>query len=634
MSAQVRFFLILTVVGLSIALIWPNLGERTIRVHASEALSPEKREEALQRAEKYVAQNYAAKYTTARKTAKPIGNEKAAEETFVSITGKFVQTAFLNELGRLEGIDPDRILLEPMWVEEKLKAKPFKLGLDLQGGMNLVLEGDFKKLKETLERQYPPDMLAGLKKQLETETDAEKKKNISNKIAEINSAFDFTPQRKKQDVEGALEIMRSRIDARGVSEPLIRMQGEERIEISLPGVANPDQAKKLIASTARVAYHIHDPAGEAGRLTQEANREFGEYLKLTTEFQRQEFIRKLETKLKFPKTLGLYLSYDKRPNAKGVSELTATEFLALDNQPVLTGDQMSRNVYATVDPERGNYLVSFELTAAGADTFGKVTTENKGKLIAILIDNKIRSAPRINEPILGGRGQISGSFSAQEANDLALIIKEGALPVPMAIVEERSVGPTLGQEAIDSGLKAILIGLVLVVLYMIAYYHASGVIASFALVINLLLMSAVFALMDFTITLPGLAGVVLTMGMAVDSNVIIYERIREELRRGKSVKLAVAAGFERATLTIIDSNLTTLIAAIILASKLGVGPIKGFGVTLFVGIVTTLFTALIVTRAFVEWLAYSVEVKSLSIGFGKHRKAGKTPAAALRGGKV
>ncbi|MFZ5628102.1 MAG: protein translocase subunit SecD [Spirochaetota bacterium] len=621
MSAQVRFFLIISVVGLAVALIWPNIGERTIRLYAIESLEAAKREEALARAEKYVKDNYSTKYSTERKTGKPINNPKAPDESYVSITGKFVQTAFLNELGRLEGVDPDRITLEPMWVEENLKAKAFKLGLDLQGGMNLVLEGDFKKLEETLRRQYPPELVENLKKQLEAEKDADKKKTLQAKLDEIKNAFDFSPQRKKQDVEGALEIMRSRIDARGVSEPLIRMQGEERIEISLPGVANPDQAKKLIASTARVAYHLHDPAGEAGRLTQEANREFSEYLKQSTDFQKQEFIRKLEAKLKFPKNLGIYLSYDKRPNARGVNELQPREFLVLNNEPVLTGDAMSRTVYATVDPEKGQNIVSFELTSAGTDTFARITTDNKGKLLAILIDNKIRSAPQINEPILGGRGQISGNFSAQEATDLALIIKEGALPVPMTIVEERSVGPTLGQEAIDAGLKAIVLGFLLVVIYMILYYHGSGVIASFALLINLLLVSAIFALMDFTITLPGLAGIVLTMGMAVDSNVIIYERIREELARGKSVKLAVAAGFERATLTIIDSNLTTLIAAVILASKLGVGPIKGFGVTLFVGIVTTLFTALVVTRAIVEWLAYSLEVKSLSIGFGKHRSA-------------
>ncbi|MCS6972288.1 MAG: protein translocase subunit SecD, partial [Leptospiraceae bacterium] len=570
MSPGMRFTLIVISIGLAIALVWPNIGERTIRVYANEALDATKREEALARVEKYVRELYAGRYTATRKTGKPLNNPEAPEEPYLELRGRFVQTAFLNELGRIEGVDPDRILLEPMWVEENLKAKPFKLGLDLQGGMNLVLEGDFKKLEETLRRQYPPEMVENLKKQLETEKDAEKKKSLEAKLAEIERAFDFSPQRKRQDIEGALEIMRSRVDARGVSEPLIRLQGDERIEISLPGVANPDQAKKLISSTARVAYHLHDPTGEAGRLTHEANREFAEYLKQTTEYQRQDFIRRLEAKLKFPKNLGIYVYYDKRPNPRGVNELQPREFMVLENQPVLTGDAMSRNVYATVDPERGQNIVSFELTASGTETFAKITSENKGKLLAILIDNKIRSAPQINEPILGGRGQISGNFTAQEAMDLALIIREGALPVPMTIVEERSVGPTLGQEAIEAGLRAIVIGFALVVGYMVLYYHGAGIIAAVALVVNLLLLAAIFALMDFTITLPGLAGIVLTMGMAVDSNVIIYERIREELRRGKSVKLAVAAGFERATLTIIDSNLTTLIAAVILASKLGV----------------------------------------------------------------
>jgi preprotein translocase subunit SecD len=633
-SAQVRFFLILFVVGLSIALVWPNIGERHVRLYAQESLSEVERAAALDKAQKYIQSNYAGKYAAEIKTGTPLANPKAPAEKYLSISGKFVQAAFLNEIGRLTGIDSTRVGLEPMWVEENLKAKPFKLGLDLQGGMNLVLEGDFVKLKQILEKQYPKEETEGLRKQVELEADPEKKKTLQNKLEEIQRALDFSPARRKQDVEGAKEILNSRINASGVSEPLIRMQGNEQIEISLPGVANPEQAKRLIASTARVAYHLHDPAGEAGRLTQEANREFAEYVKQETEFKRQEFIHNLEAKLKFPKTLGIYLYYDKRPNARGINEWQPRDFMVLENKPVLTGDAMSRTVYATVDPEKGQNIVSFELTAAGTDTFAKVTSENKGKQLAILIDSKIRSAPQINEPILGGRGQISGNFTGQEATDLALIIKEGALPVPMTIVEERSVGPTLGQEAIDAGVKAILIGFSLVFLYMLLYYHGAGFIASLSLLINLILMAAIFALMDFTITLPGLAGVVLTMGMAVDSNVIIYERIREELARGKSVKLAVAAGFERATLTIIDSNLTTLIAAIILASKLGVGPIKGFGVTLFVGIVTTLFTALIVTRAVIEWLAYGIEVKSLSMGFGKYRKANKLSAGSIAKGKA
>lgn len=630
MSTQVRFFLIVIVVGFSVALIWPNIGERTIRLYANEALNEAKREEALQQVEKYIADHYTAKYKTERKIGKPIGNPKGAEEKYLSITGKFVQAAFLNELGRREGVDASRIILEPMWIEENLKATPFTLGLDLQGGMNLVLEGDFQKVMEKIKEAYPAKATEDLKKSIAEEKDSDKKKNLENKLEAINQAFNLTPERKKADMEGVMQIINSRINQYGTSEPLIRMQGNERIEISLPGIANPDQAKKLLASTARVTYHLHDPNSEAARLTQEANREFDNYMREDTDLRKQAFLKNLHSKLKIPPNLAIFAVYGKNAkNQRPGQNMQPVSFLVVERNPVMTGESMSRNAFENRSPEDGKIIVEFELTSEGADKFGKITSENQGKLLAIAIDDQIRSAPRIQGPILGGRGQISGDFDVQEAKDLAIVIREGALPVPLNIVEERSVGPLLGQEAIDAGLKAILLGLLLVCAYMIFYYHMSGVIAVFALLINLLLIGALFSLMKFTITLPGLAAIVLTMGMAVDSNVIIYERIREELARGKSVKLAVAAGFERATLTIIDSNLTTLIAAVILASKLGVGPIKGFGVTLFVGIVTTLFTALIVTRAVMEWLAYGIEIKSLSIGFGKHRKAAK-----LAGGKV
>ena len=618
MSPQFRFFVILSVIALSVALIWPNIGERTIRVYATENMEPAKREAVLDRVQKYVTDKYAAKYSAAKRTGKPIGNDKGGEEAFVSIKGSFVQTAFLNELSRIEGVDGSRVQLEPLWVEENLKATPFTLGLDLQGGMNLVLEGDFKKVAERMQELYPPDMLAGLKKSLEAEKDPEQKKNIQSKIDSIQQAMNLSPERRKSDMEGVLQILNSRINQTGTSEPLIRLQGNEQIEISLPGVANPAQAKALIASTARVTYHLHDPQGDAGRLTQEANREFAEYLKQDTDFKRAAYLKALEAKLKFPKNLTILVSYGRnRKSHRPGQPMQPDSLLVVEKEPVMTGDSMSRNAYENRSPEDGRIIVEFELTSAGAEKFGKITTENQGKLLAIAIDDKIRSAPRIQSPILGGRGQISGDFDLQEARDLAIVIREGALPVPLNIVEERSVGPSLGQEAIDAGFKAILIGFVLVFAYMLIYYHVSGFVANIALIVNLLLIGALFSLMKFTITLPGLAGIVLTMGMAVDSNVIIYERIREELSRGKSVKLAVAAGFERATLTIIDSNLTTLIAAAILASSLGVGPIKGFGVTLLVGIITTLFTALVVTRAIMEWFAYNLEVKSLSIGFGK-----------------
>ncbi|MBV6492671.1 MAG: Protein translocase subunit SecD [Turneriella sp.] len=630
MSVQVRFFLIILVIGLSVALIWPNIGERTIRLYANETFSETKRDEVLSRAEAYIKDHYKGRYTPKIAMGKPIGNPKGVDEKYLSITGKFVQAAFLNELSRIEGVDAARMALEPMWVERNLKAKPFKLGLDLQGGMNLVLEGDFEKVAARMKELYPPEMVQDLEKKKEAEKNAEEKKSIQAKLDSIKQATDLSPEKRKSDMEGVLQILSSRINQTGTSEPLIRLQGNEQIEISLPGVANPDQAKQLIASTARVTYHLHDPQGEEQRYTQLANLDFAEYTKLGTDVQREKFLKNLAEKIKMPKAFSLMVMYGKNPNIthKG-QHLEPESFLVVDKEPVMTGEAMSRNVYEDRNPEDGRIVVSFELTSAGADKFGKITSENQGKLLAIAIDDKIRSAPRIQGPILGGRGQITGDFDVQEARALAIVIREGALPVPLNIVEERSVGPTLGQAAIDAGLKAIFVGFILVFAYMLLYYHGSGFIASVGLLINLLLMAAIFALMDFTITLPGLAGVVLTMGMAVDSNVIIYERIREELARGKSVKLAVAAGFERASLTIIDANLTTLIAAIILASKLGVGPIKGFGVTLFIGIVTTLFTALVVTRAIMEYLAYSVEIKSLSIGFGKHRKATK-----LVGGKA
>ena len=239
--------------------------------------------------------------------------------------------------------------------------------------------------------------------------------------------------------------------------------------------------------------------------------------------------------------------------------------------------------------------------------------------MAIVIDDKIRSAPNIDEPILGGSAQISGGFTPQEAKDLALIIKEGALPVPMNIGQERSIGPTLGKESIQKGVFAILVGLLAVSIFMLIYYNMAGLIANLSLVLNLIIMSAILSLMDFTITLPGLAGVVLTLGMAVDANVIIYERIREELGRGKTYKAAIPQGFERATLTIVDSNLTTVIAAIVL-SQFGIGPIKGFAVTLFIGILSSLFTSLFVTKTILYWFIFDVNLKKIPMGIGIYKR--------------
>ena len=608
MNNKTRLFTILFSITLAILLVWPNIGERTIHVKFKESLSVEDQKLAAQELGKFLQNFYSDKYSWEI-------NDKPEIE--VIIKGSFVQTAFLNELGRQNGVDSSRVTLEKMWVEENLMARPFKLGLDLQGGMNLVLEADFDKLKTQLERQYPQAYREDLQKRMEAETDSKKKASLETELKQIAETLNFSDARKKADTEGALEIIRSRIDKTGVSEPLIRLQGSDKVEISLPGVASPEQAKKVISSTARVEYRLGEKTGS--NYSDKANEFFNEYIELDSDFKRQNFITELERKINLPPDLGIYVFQSKTSNSEKGSALKPVYFKVLENEVSLSGDSMSRNVYSNFDPETvpPQYTVEFELTSAGREKFAQLTTDNKGRELAILIDGMIRSHPRINEPITGGRARITGNFTQQESRDRALILREGALPVPMKIVEERSVGPSLGQESIENGLTAILFGLLAIVTYMVLYYHAFGLIANLALVLNLLFMSALFALMDFTITLPGLAGVVLTLGMAVDANVIVYERIKEELKKGKKLITAISLGFENATRTILDSNLTTLIAAIILASKLGSGPIKGFGVTLFVGILSTLFTTLFINRSLIFALVIYMGIKKISIGWGK-----------------
>lgn len=619
MSNRTRLFTILFSIGLALALVWPNIGERTIHVKFQESLEKEKKSQSLDQLTDYLENYYKGRY-------KWEVVDKDSLDPQVVIRGTFVQTAFLNEISRQKGVDGSRISVEKMWVEETLMARPFKLGLDLQGGMNLVLEGDFEQLKEQIQNQYSPEYIEDLEKRITEEKDSEKKKSLEAERRQIDEALDFSKERIKADTEGALEIIRSRIDKTGVSEPLIRLQDDDRIEISLPGVASPEQAKKVIASTAKVEYHLGEPKGS--NYTAKADPYFEEFTKLETDFQRKQFIKEVEKKIGLPVNLGIYVFEAKTKD--GGNKLQPAYFKVLEKEVSLKGDSMSRNVYSSFDPEDTppQYLVEFELTSEGREKFAKLTTDNKGRELAILIDGVIRSHPSINEPITGGRARISGNFTQAESRDLAIIIREGALPVKMNIVEERSVGPSLGQESIENGVSAILFGLVAIVIYMILYYHFFGLIANLALVLNLLFMSALFALMDFTITLPGLAGVVLTLGMAVDANVIVYERIREELSKGKKMITAVALGFENATRTVLDANLTTLIAAIILSSKLGAGPIKGFGVTLFVGILSTLFTVLFINRSLIFALVADFGMRNLSIGWGKHRKANTSTEAS------
>ncbi|MCK5566416.1 MAG: protein translocase subunit SecD, partial [Actinomycetia bacterium] len=269
---------------------------------------------------------------------------------------------------------------------------------------------------------------------------------------------------------------------------------------------------------------------------------------------------------------------------------------------------------AAVDrDEFGRIIVRFKTTAEGAAKLAKATsTENKGKRLAISLDDKVRNAPSINETIATGSGNISGGFTYEEAQTLSRIIKEGALPVSLQFIEERTVGPSLGQDSIESGVKAIIIGLIGVMIFMAIYYKLAGLIANFGLVLNMVFMMAILSLLGFTLTLPGIAAFILTVGMAVDANVIIYERIKEEIRAGKSVRMSIVSGFDKAFWTIIDANLTTIIAAFIL-SQFGTGPIKGFAVTLLIGVLSSMFVALYVTRFIYELISLNKKLKKLSI---------------------
>jgi preprotein translocase subunit SecD len=354
--------------------------------------------------------------------------------------------------------------------------------------------------------------------------------------------------------------VRRRIDEVGTREPTIQRQGESRILVQVPGEKDPESIKRLLGQTAKLTFHLVD-------LDTSVEQALAGNLPPGSELMRMED----------PDQPGQadQIVVRKRVEVSGES-LTDAQPTFQDNQPV----------------------VSFRFDSAGARKFGNATRDNVGQLLAIVLDNKVISAPRIREPILGGSGVISGSFTTQSANELAVLLRAGALPAPLEIVEERSVGPDLGADSIEAGEIACVVAFGLVTVFMLVYYGTFGLIANIALVANLVLIVGALSALQATLTLPGIAGIVLTVGMAVDSNVLIFERIREEARLGKSPLNAVDSGFREAMRTIIDANVTTLIAAVLLYI-FGSGPVRGFAVTLGVGIVTTLFTATALSRLMV-----------------------------------
>jgi len=474
--------------------------------------------------------------------------------------------------------------------------KQVALGLDLRGGSYLLLEVDIaaaqrERLNTTIDsvRNTLRDAHIGYTG-LNVEGDAiaftiretdrvEEAKRDLAKIAPdmtVEIAPDgagtmkfstvATETRRRQAVEQSIEIIRRRIDETGTKEPTIQREGQDRILVQLPGVDNPQRIKELLGKTAKLTFQLVDQG-------------------ITVEDARRG---------RLPPGDEILPSVDEgRGRGGGAGSYVV-------RKRVMVGGDTLTDAQATF--QNNEPVVSFKFDSIGGKKFGDATRENVGKPFAIVLDNKVISAPVIREPILGGSGIISGSFTVQSASDLALLLRAGALPAPIQILEERTVGAELGADSIHAGAIASIVGVVLVIVFMVLFYGLFGVFADIALLFNLCLMLGALSLLGATLTLPGIAGIALTMGMAVDANVLIYERIKEELRGGRSLLSSLEAGFTRAFGTILDSHVTTLVAGILLY-WLGSGPVKGFAVTLSIGVLTSLFSAILVTRLqIVTWL--------------------------------
>jgi len=377
----------------------------------------------------------------------------------------------------------------------------------------------------------------------------------------------------------AMETIRNRIDQFGVAEPDIRRQGENRILIQLPGIDDPQRAINLIGQTALLEFKLVDDE------------------------------HSVEDALKGSVPPGDEILYQVVEDE--VTRRTRKTPFLVNKRTYLTGEYLT-DARVQIDSQFSEPYVSIDFDKKGGRLFERITEANVKKRLAIVLDSRVYSAPVIQEKISGGRARITGNFTTEDARDLAIVLRAGALPAPVEILEERTVGPSLGRDSIDKGLLSMSVGGLLVVLFILLYYKAAGIVANIALGLNIVLIAAGLAFFQATLTLPGIAGIILTIGMAVDANVIIFERIREEIRLGKTPRAAVDGGYGKATLTILDANVTTLIAALVLF-QFGTGPVKGFAVTLSIGILASLFTAIVVTRLIFDYFIFQRHIKSLSI---------------------
>ncbi len=500
------------------------------------------------------------------------------------------------------------VMTPPSWWP-KVFSKPLNLGLDLKGGVHLVLDVDVDKaversveedvdgVRQALRKariryrkleakgqsilvvvkrpEEADDARTLLEKEFPSYTLADKGQGRFELKLKPKEARDI----RKFAVDQAIEVVRTRIDALGTTEPVIVKQGARRILVQIPGYEDTARAKSLIGRTAQLEFKLVDEKGDlqkalAGQIPPGDIIMYGPEIKRGGKTFRQPYLLKRRTELSGSEVADARVSIDSRFN---------------------------------------EYAVTLKFNSKGARKFDKLTKNHVGERFAIILEGVVQSAPVIRERISGGRAQITGSFTPQEAHDLAIVLRAGALPAPVKVVEERSIGPSLGKDSVEQGMNSIIIGGILVLVFMALYYRAFGLVADLALAFNMLLIVAAMSMIGATLTLPGMAGIVLTIGMAVDANVLIFERIREELHLGKTPLAAIDGGYDKAFTTIVDANITTLIAAIVLF-QFGSGPVKGFAVTLSVGILASMFTAITFTRAVIAlFLERRGRVESLSI---------------------
>jgi protein-export membrane protein SecD len=493
--------------------------------------------------------------------------------------------------------------------------QPLVLGLDLQGGSHVLLEVDRADLNNQLARQMIGDIRqvlreqkipysglgrspAGVTVRITNSADVDRAMTALRRLSQtVETGFfgsgitsnEFEIRRNGdvvsfeltragietkigRAIQQSLEIIGKRINALGTTEPTIQRQGVDRILIQVPGLQDPERLKALLGQTAKLQFRLvceAQPQADAERPPADCEE------------------------------------VPDRENAEQVLWVQTSSRATVDGED-LTDAQPS------FDGRTNEPIVTFRFNQKGALRFGKLTQENVGRPFAIVLDNKVVSAPVINEPILGGTGQISGNFSTQEANDLAIVLRSGALPAKLTVVEERTVGPSLGSDSIRAGVFATVIGTIGVLIFMLVGYGFFGLIANFALFANLAMLVGLLSLLGATLTLPGIAGLLLTLGMAVDSNVLVFERVREEWRSGRSPVSAIETGFRAALATVVDANLTTLMAVAVLFG-LGSGPVRGFAVTLGLGIITTVFTAFTLTRLIIAYWLWSYRPKEVPL---------------------